>query len=108
MNALVRFGMTCLTSLLAMNCHAALVSFDLTRSDELADGPAYLRVNIDDQGVPGRINFNVSLLGPLLQNADGRRFGIEQFAFNSDFSISKRMIVGLPHDWRHDGSGKMD
>jgi hypothetical protein len=102
-----RFALTCLAGLFAMNCHAALVSFDLTKSDELADGPAYLRVKIDDQGPSGRINFNVSLLGPLLQIAD-RHFGLEEFAFNSDFSISRHKIAGLPHDWRYDGSGKMD
>jgi hypothetical protein len=107
MRTVWRTALACLAGMLATNCHAALVSFDLTNSDALADGPAYVRVNIDDQGLPGRINFNVSLLEPLLDIAD-RRFGLEEFAFNSDFSISKRKISGLPHDWRYDGSGSMD
>lgn len=102
-----RLALTCLAGMFAMNCHSALVSFDLTNSDELADGPAYVRVTIDDQGRPGRINFNVSLLDPLLQMAD-RRFGIEEFAFNSDFSISRKKIVGLPRGWHYDGKGRMD
>ena len=85
---------------------ASIVSFDLTNSDKLPDGANYIRVTIDDEGVPGRINFHVSLLGPLRHQA-GRRFGIEEFAFNSDFGISSRNIVGLPRHWKAGGSDKL-
>jgi len=85
---------------------AALVSYDLDQSNELPDGRAYLRVTIDDQGLPGRINFNVSVLGPLLAAAD-RNFGIQEFGFNSDFSLTSAKVIGLPGNWRYDGSGNM-
>lgn len=106
MKMVCRFALTCLASALAMNCHAALVSYDLNQSNALADGPAYLRVNIDDQGLPGRINFNVSVLTPLLDIA-GPNFGIQQFGFNSDFSIHSSNVTGLPGNWRFDDSGNM-
>jgi hypothetical protein len=89
-----------------MDASAALVSYDLTRSSELRDGPAYLRVTIDDQGPAGRINFRVSVLDPLLDLAD-RRFGIESFAFNSDFRLAASNITGLPKDWRFDTNEQM-
>jgi MYXO-CTERM domain-containing protein len=92
--------------LLSFDAAAALVSYDLTRSSELRDGPAYLRVTIDDQGLPGRINFNVTVLAPLLELAD-RRFGIEKFAFNSDIGLSASNISGLPKDWRFDTRERM-
>lgn len=101
-----RFALTCLAGALAMNCHAALVSYDLNQSNELADGLAYLRVSIDDQGLPGRINFNVSVLSPLLDIA-GSNFGIQQFGFNSDFSIHSSKVTGLPGNWRFDDGGNM-
>lgn len=91
---------------LAMNGRAALVSFDLNQSNVLADGPAYLRVSIDDQGLPGRINFHVSALGPLLDSAE-RHFGIDEFGFNSDFAISSSKITGLPRNWKYEGTESM-
>ena len=42
----------CAALLLATDGRAALVSFDLDQSAELPDGQAYLRVTIDDQGLP--------------------------------------------------------
>ena len=85
---------------------AAVVSFDLNQSNELADGPAYLRVTIDDEGLPGRINFHVAALGPLLSIAE-ENFGIQKFGFNSAFSLSSAKIVGLPPNWSNDGAGTM-
>ena len=85
---------------------AALVSYDLDQSNELPDGRAYLRVTIDDQGLPGRINFNVSVLSPLLAIVD-QNFGLQRFGFNSSFSLSSAKVIGLPGDWRYDGSGSM-
>jgi hypothetical protein len=92
---------------LAMDSRAALVSFDLNQSNALADGPAYLRVSIDDQGLPGRINFHVTVLGPLLDLAE-RHFGIDEFGFNSEFAISSSKITGLPRTWKYDGAETMD
>ncbi len=106
MNPLRRAVIGCLVFASAMDCHAALVSFDLNQSNALADGPAYLRVSIDDQGLPGRINFNVSVLGPLLDIA-GQNFGLQKFGFNSQFSLSSANIVGLPGNWHYGGSGNM-
>jgi hypothetical protein len=85
---------------------AALVSYDLDQSNVLSDGTAYLRVTIDDQGLPGRINFNVSVLGPLLDIA-GQNFGLQKFGFNSQFSLSSANVVGLPGNWHYGGSGNM-
>ena len=85
---------------------AALVSYDLDQSNELPDGHAYLRVTIDDQGLAGRINFNVSVLSPLLTIAD-QNFGLQKFGFNSKFSLSSANVVGLPGNWRYDDSGNM-
>lgn len=98
---------TLLACAFALQSHAALVSFDLNRASDLPDGPAYLRVTIDDQGLPGRINFSVSVLDPLLDLAD-HRFGIDSFAFNSDFRIGSSNITGLPSQWHFDGDEKMD
>jgi hypothetical protein len=86
---------------------AALVSYDLGQSTVLPDGPAYLRVTIDDQGAPGRINFHVSVLDPLL-NFSGRDFGIDEFGFNSEFAISSSRIVGLQKGWRYSGGERLD
>ncbi|MBC8007797.1 MAG: hypothetical protein H7X76_07105 [Prolixibacteraceae bacterium] len=91
---------------LAMDVRAALVSHNLNQSNELAGGPAYLRVSIDDQGLPGRINFNVSVLGPLIDIAD-HNFGIQKFGFNSAFSISSSKVTGLPSNWHYDRGGNM-
>ncbi len=93
-------------ALLCVDASAALVSYDLTRSSELRDGPAYLRVTIDDHGQQDRINFRVSILDPLLELAD-RRFGIESFAFNSDFRLSPSNVTGLPKSWRFDTKEQM-
>lgn len=92
--------------LCATAASAAFVSFNLSNADSLRDGVNYVRVTIDDEGVPGRINFHVSLLGPLRHQA-GRHFGIEEFAFNSDFGVSSRNIVGLPRHWKAGGSDKL-
>ncbi len=86
---------------------AALVSYDLDQSSDFPDGRTYLRVTIDDQGLPGRINFRVSVLGSLLDFSD-RKFGIDEFGFNSDFAISSTRIVGLPKNWKYDGRETMD
>ncbi len=107
MNPLRRAVIGCLVFASAMDCHASLVSFDLNQSNALADGPAYLRVSIDDQGLPGRINFQVSVLAPLLDLA-GHRFGIDEFGFNSDFSISSSKLIGLPGNWKYGGGESMD
>lgn len=87
----------------AASASAAFVSFDLTRSDILRDGPDYLRVTIDDQGAAGLINFHVSALGALRNVAD-RKFGIDEFAFNSAFGLSSSNIVGLPKNWKVGGA----
>lgn len=86
---------------------AALLSFDLDQSSVLPDGQPYVRVTIDDEGRPGRVNFHVSLLGPLLGSA-GRGFGIDGFGFNSDLHIAASNIVGLPKHWKFDGKERMD
>jgi hypothetical protein len=107
MNPVGQAVVGCLVFAAAMDCYAALVSFDLTQSNALADGPAYLRVSIDDQALPGRINFHVSVLGPLLDLAD-RHFGIDEFGFNSDFALSSSKITGLPANWKYEGRESMD
>lgn len=86
---------------------AALLSFDLDQSNILPDGKPYVRVTIDDEGSPGRINFHVSLLDSLLDSAR-RGFGIDEFGFNSDLHISASNIVGLPKHWKFDGKERMD
>lgn len=86
---------------------AALLSFDLDQSSGLPDGQPYVRVTIDDEGRPGRINFHVSLLDSLLDLA-GRGFGIDEFAFNSDLRITASNIVGLPKHWKFDAKERMD
>jgi hypothetical protein len=91
----------------ATSSDAALVSYDLNQSSDLSDGRAYLRVTIDDNGAPGRINFHVFVLGSLLGFAD-RNFGIDGFGFNSDFSLSSSRIVGLPKNWKYGGSETVD
>jgi hypothetical protein len=104
----VRRGFVGLAVLAFATCSdAALVSFDLDQSSGLPDGRAYLRVTIDDQGLPGRINFHVSVLGSLLDFAD-RDFGIDEFGFNSEFAISSSRIAGLPKNWKYGGSETMD
>jgi hypothetical protein len=101
-------GIAGVTALVFAICsEAALVSYDLNQSSELPDGRPYLRVTIDDQGAPGRINFHVSVLGSLLEFAD-RHFGIDQFGFNSDFLLSSSRIVGLPKNWKYGGSETVD
>jgi hypothetical protein len=86
---------------------AALLSFDLDQSNQRPDGQPYVRVTIDDEGRPDRINFHVSLLGSLLDSA-GHGFGIDEFGFNSDFRIFSSSIVGLPKHWKYDGRKRMD
>ncbi len=102
----IRIIITIASFLCASAASAAFVSFNLNNSDTLRDGVNYLRVTIDDEGKPGQINFHVSVLGPL-RNQAGRRFGIEEFAFNSDFGISSRNIVNLPRHWKASGSDKL-
>jgi hypothetical protein len=98
---------------IAAGAEAALVSFDLDQSNKLPDGKAYARVTIDDEGLPGRINFHVSLLDTLFY-ATHRALGIDQFGFNSNLPISSRNIIGLPKHWKFDdwesmgGFGRFD
>ena len=82
--------------------NAALVSYDLDQSNMLPDGPAYLRVTIDDEGIAGRINFRLPVLGPLVQAAN-RNVGIDEFGFNSAVALSAAPIVGLPIGWNYTG-----
>lgn len=88
------------------HCAAAVVSYDLDQSNALPDGRANLRVTIDDEGLAGRINFHVAVLGSLL-DAAGPNFGIQTFAFNSPFSLSSAKIAGLPANWQLEGGGNM-
>jgi hypothetical protein len=106
MKNICRAGAGAAVLLSALGAQAALVSFDLDRSNVMADGPAWLRVSIDDQGLPGRINFHVGVLDPL-RHLSGRDFGIDEFGFNSPFALSSRSIAGLPDDWRWDDGGRM-
>ncbi len=84
--------------MLASVSHAALVSFDLNQSNALPDGQAYLRATLDDQGSPGSIRFNVTILDPLLGIAGGH-FGIQSFGFNSAFHLRAANVIGLPPGW---------
>jgi hypothetical protein len=92
--------------MLASVSHAALVSFDLNQSNALPDGQVYLRVTIDDQGLPGSIRFNVTLLEPLIGIA-GRNFGIQSFGFNSAFHLRDANVIGLPPEWSLQSSRRM-
>ena len=78
---------------------AAIVSYDVGFSNTLPDGPAYLRVTIDDEGAAGAINFHVGILDPL-DRVKGKNFGIQSFGFNSDISLCDLQITGLPHKWK--------
>ena len=101
-----RVWVGCFAIAIAGASDAAVVSFSLDQSNELADGPAYLRVTIDDEGLSGRINFHVAALSPLFSLAE-ENFGIQKFGFNSAFSLSAAKIVGLPANWSYDGAGAM-
>ena len=81
-----------------------MVSYYLDQSNQLADGPGYLRVDIEDVGAD--IRFTVTLLEPLLSIAgspsDGDRFGIQNSGFNvagSGTLSPAANIAGLPEGW---------
>src|SRR5262245_28816258 len=90
--------------LLATTARADMVSYYLDQSNELADGPNYLRVDIEDVGAD--IRFTVSLLTPLTSIAgtgtDGEMFGIQGFGFNiaGNGTLNPATdISGLPTGW---------
>lgn len=106
--SLVWHGLVGFLLLVSATCgNAAFVSYDLNQSSALPAGRPYLRVTIDDQGAPGRINFHVFVLGSLLEFAD-HNFGIDEFGFNSAFAISSSKIAGLPNNWKFGGSETVD
>ncbi|MDH5515760.1 MAG: VPLPA-CTERM sorting domain-containing protein [Gammaproteobacteria bacterium] len=66
--------------------NATIVSYDLTLTNDgtgnIPDGTPYARVTIDDEGVAGFINFEVSILDSILTANAGENFGIQSFGFN--------------------------
>ena len=90
---------------LPMSVRAASSVYVLDQSNHFPDGHGYLEVTVDNEGVPGAINFHVALLDPLLDMA-GKNFGIEKFAFNSVIDLDNANVIGLPENWRLDESEK--
>jgi len=100
-------------SLCSLPVHAAMVSYFLDRSNELIDGPNYLRVDIQDAGAD--IRFTVTLLAPLLSiaPASGSGFGMQSFGFNiaGNGTLNPSVnIAGLPTGWsaQVNPSGNLD
>ena len=69
--------------------HSASVSYDLTYSNDLANGPTYATVVIDDEGVTGDINFTVSVNAAAFPAplALPDNFGMQTFSFNYDDAL---------------------
>lgn len=88
---------------------AAVISYYLDQSNELADGINYLQVTISDEREAGVIDFTVQALQPLLDLA-GDRFGIQKFAFNvlGGVGMEARDVEALPSGWRARNGGRMD
>lgn len=103
--------------------NAASVSYYLDQTNlswsSLNDGTNFLTVTIDDEGVPGDINFTVQVLSPLSSIA-GNNFGIQSFSFNTlldPVPFYESAIIGLPSAWganvapppnNEDGFGQFD
>lgn len=82
------------------SAHAASVSYFLDQSNALANGMNYLKVTIDNNGDPGKINFTVDALNSAL--TPGSNYGTQLFAFNGP-SLSGA-VLDLPSGWSYDGS----
>ncbi len=89
--------------------HAASVTYYLDQSNEnalLPDGVVdYLSVTIMD-GVTynsdtGAVKFEVNIL-PAMPDSSGGSYGIDKFGFNTNLTLSKANIVGLPAGWTAD------
>ena len=101
MKSAIRWGGLILALVSAAQVHAVSVSYFMNQSNELADGPNYLQVTIDDNGAPGSINFKVETLPVLTGMATGN-FGLQSFGFNTTLSsglIASASISGLPAGW---------
>lgn len=77
----------------------ASVSYFLDQSNDLLDGPSYLKVTISD-GIGGLIDFSVETLAPLNSIA-GTNFGIQMFDFNTTLGTlpTDSVLVNLPAGW---------
>lgn len=87
---------------------SATLSYLLDQSNVLADGTAYLQVDVSD-GTDGAIDFTVRVLGALGDRAAGN-FGIQSFAFNvvAGGSAEARNVTGLADGWRASDGKRMD
>jgi hypothetical protein len=75
--------------LLAGISNAASVSYDLTYSNDLDNGPTYATVQIDDNGAVGDINFTVTVNAAAFPAplALPDNFGMQTFSFNYDSAL---------------------
>ncbi len=88
--------------LLAFPAQAAIVSYYLDQSDELADGINYLQVTISDENTPGDIDFTVQVLPGVFNVSDGSNFGMQSFAFNYDTGLTvapANIAITHPVSW---------
>lgn len=93
----------------ATSSQAAVISYYLDQSNQLADGINYLQVTISDEREAGVIDFTVQVLQPLLDIA-GSNFGIQKFGFNVLGGVGAEAadVTLLPDGWRARNSGRMD
>ncbi len=113
MNTKARFAgfMFGMLMLAASPGKAASITYDLDRSNVLADEVAYLQVTVAD-GASGAIDFTVTVL-PGLTNvaaAEPRLFGIQSFAFNvaPDGYAEAANVGNLPEGWTSDDHDRMN
>jgi hypothetical protein len=101
----------------ATGANAASVSYFLDQSNDLADGPNYLKVTISD-GIGGLIDFKVETLAPLNSIA-ATGSGIQKFGFNTTLAtpLADTALANLPTGWNgnvpppvntEDGFGKFE
>jgi hypothetical protein len=69
--------------------NAASISYDLTYSNDLANGATYATVVIDDQGTVGDVNFTVTVNAAAFPAplALPDNFGMQTFSFNYDSAL---------------------
>lgn len=99
-----------LASVASVQASAATVSYYLDQSNVsvLPDGTDYLKVTISDSTtVAGNIDFKVETLAALNNISGTSGFGIDQFGFNTNNTLSGSNFV-LPTHWTYAGSGNMD
>lgn len=93
--------------LMAGSAQAATVTYYLDQSNAdplLPDGWVnYVSVTITDGVTFGldtdAVQFDVTILAPLLSIAGTGSFGLDGFGFNSDLTLADSAIVGMPAGW---------